>query len=72
VAIGTSLVLIAAGAILRYAVTEDVSGITLPTVGLVLIVVGVIGLAFSLLELLLFAPRRRPYDEAPTSLEERL
>jgi hypothetical protein len=62
-AIGISLVLIAAGAILRYAVTEGVGGVELPTVGLVLMIVGIIGLAFSLLELLLWAPRRRRLGE---------
>jgi hypothetical protein len=75
-AIGISLVLIAAGAILRYAVTEGVSGVELPTVGLVLMIVGIIGLAFSLLELLLWAPRRRrlgepgSYERPPRRYEE--
>jgi hypothetical protein len=58
-AIGISLVLIAAGAILRYAVTEAVSGVALPTVGLILMIVGIVGLVFSLIELMLWAPRRR-------------
>jgi hypothetical protein len=49
---GTSLTLIAVGAILRWAVTATVSGISLPTVGLILIVVGIAGLALSLLWLL--------------------
>lgn len=47
--IGTSLVLIAVGAILRFAVHASVSGISLRTVGLILLVVGVIGLVLSLL-----------------------
>jgi hypothetical protein len=46
---GTSLFLIAVGAILRYAVTATVSGINLHVVGLVLIVIGVVGLLLSLL-----------------------
>jgi uncharacterized membrane protein YedE/YeeE len=46
---GTSLFLIAVGAILRYAVTATVSGINLQVVGLVLIIVGIAGLIFSLL-----------------------
>jgi uncharacterized membrane protein YidH (DUF202 family) len=46
--IGTSLFLIAAGAILRYAVTTNVSGINLHTTGVVLMVVGVVGLVISL------------------------
>jgi hypothetical protein len=47
--IGTSLLLIAAGAILRFAVHASVSGISLRTVGLILMVVGVIGVVLSLL-----------------------
>jgi hypothetical protein len=46
--IGTSLFLIAAGAILKYAVTTDLSGINLHTTGLILMVVGVVGLVISL------------------------
>jgi hypothetical protein len=46
--IGTSIFLIALGAILKYAVTATVSGVELATVGVILMVVGVIGLLFSL------------------------
>ncbi|MEO8556985.1 MAG: DUF6458 family protein [Actinomycetota bacterium] len=46
--IGGSLVLIAIGAILKYAVTTSVSGISLATVGVVLMVVGLAGLVISL------------------------
>jgi len=42
--IGASLFLIAAGAILRYAVTDNVKGVDLQTVGVILMVVGVVGL----------------------------
>ncbi len=44
---GTSLVLIAVGAILKFAVHASVSGISLQTIGLVLMIVGVIGLILS-------------------------
>ena len=47
--LGTSLFLIAAGAILRYAVSAGVSGISLPTVGLILMIVGIAGLIFTVL-----------------------
>ena len=50
--------LIAVGAILRYAVTASVSGISLGTVGLILIIVGIAGLVLSLLYMLAWAPRR--------------
>ena len=55
-AIGTSLMLIAIGAILAFAVTTTVSGIDIATVGAILMIVGMIGLAFSLLFLASFAP----------------
>jgi Domain of unknown function (DUF6458) len=48
VGIGTSIFLIAVGAILRYAVTVTVSGVELQTVGLILMIVGIIGLVISL------------------------
>ena len=45
--IGTSIFLIAVGAILKFAVTATVSGISLATVGTILIVLGIIGLLIS-------------------------
>ena len=47
--IGVSLLLIAAGAILKFAVTATASGVNLNTVGVVLMVVGAIGLLLSLI-----------------------
>jgi hypothetical protein len=46
--IGTSLFLIAVGAILYFAVNADISGIEISTIGIILMVVGVIGLLISL------------------------
>ncbi|HEV7805338.1 MAG TPA: DUF6458 family protein [Solirubrobacteraceae bacterium] len=46
---GTSIFLIALGAILKFAVTATVSGISLATVGTILMIVGVVGLLISLL-----------------------
>jgi beta-lactamase regulating signal transducer with metallopeptidase domain len=46
--IGTSLFLIAVGAILYFAVDASVSGIEITTVGIILMVVGIIGLLISL------------------------
>jgi len=57
--IGTSIFLIAAGAILRYAITADVEGIDLDVAGLILMIVGVLGLLFSLLWMTIWADRRR-------------
>jgi hypothetical protein len=50
--IGTSIFLIAVGAILKFAVTASVSGIKLATVGVILMVVGIVGLLISLLVLM--------------------
>jgi hypothetical protein len=47
--IGTSLFLIALGAILKFAVNTSVSGIEISTVGLILMIVGIVGLVISLL-----------------------
>jgi hypothetical protein len=47
--LGASLFLIAVGAILKFAVTKQVSSINVNTVGVVLMVVGIIGLVLSLL-----------------------
>jgi hypothetical protein len=47
--VGVSLILIAAGAILTWAVTATVSGIDINTVGVILLVVGAIGLVLSLM-----------------------
>ncbi len=55
---GTSLFFIAVGAILRYAVTVTVSGVSLQTVGLILMIIGVAGLALSLFYMLVWSPRR--------------
>jgi hypothetical protein len=47
--IGVSLILIAAGAILTWAVNASVSGLSIHTVGVILMVVGIIGLVLSLI-----------------------
>jgi len=56
--IGTSLFLIAVGAILKFAVTASVSGVDIQTVGLVLMVVGAIGLLLALFWSRLWVGRR--------------
>ena len=73
--IGTSIFLIALGAILRFAVTATVSGISVHTVGTILLVVGIIGLIISLLWTTIWADRTRPaavdrtYDRGPAERE---
>ena len=46
--IGTSIFLIAIGAILRWGVADAIEGVNLAVIGLILMVVGVIGLLISL------------------------
>lgn len=62
--LGVSLFLIGVGAILRFAVTADLAGIDIQTVGTILIVIGVIGFAISLW-LYLSARRRGDYTAPP-------
>jgi hypothetical protein len=57
--LGTSIFLIAVGAILKFAVTTSVSGISLATVGVILMVVGALGLLLSVLMMTLWADRGR-------------
>ena len=56
--IGASIVLIAVGAILKYAVDVTVSGIEIQTIGLILMIAGVVGLVIGLF-LLTQVDRRR-------------
>lgn len=56
--IGTSLFLIAAGAILRFAVTVSARDFNVQTVGLILMIVGAVGLVISLLWISVWSDRR--------------
>lgn len=60
--IGISLILIAAGAILTWAVTATVEGIDLTAVGVILMVIGIVGLLLSMLFWAPWAPMRRRVD----------
>ncbi len=63
--IGTSIVLIAAGAILKWAVTAQVNGFDIQTAGTVLFVVGLAGLALALIYTFWWARRdAAAYDDA--------
>jgi hypothetical protein len=61
VTIGTSIFLLAAGAILYFAVDVDVSGIELATVGIILMACGALGLVIALV-LSAQAGRRGPRE----------
>ena len=58
-ALGTSLFLIALGAILRFAVADAVPGIDLSTIGVILMIVGVVSLIISLFTMSLWSRDRR-------------
>jgi hypothetical protein len=47
--LGVSLVLVAAGAILVWGVTEEPSGLDLDAIGIILIVIGIVGFVLSML-----------------------
>jgi hypothetical protein len=55
--IGTSILLVAAGAILKWAVTAHVNGFDIQTAGTVLFVVGLVGLVLSLVYTFWWAQR---------------
>ena len=57
--IGTSIFLIALGAILKFAVTATVAGFDVQTAGVILIVAGIIGLLVSLFLEMSARDRRR-------------
>ena len=47
--LGVSIVLVAAGAILAFAVNADVQGVNIHTVGWILLIVGIVGFVFSMI-----------------------
>ena len=61
-ATGTSLMLIAIGAILAIAVDYQVRGFDINAVGVILMIVGIIGMLFSSLFLASYAPFRSGHD----------
>jgi Zn-dependent protease with chaperone function len=64
--IGTAIVLIAIGAILKWAVTAHVSGFDIQTAGTVLFVVGLVGLVVAMLYTFWWS-HRDAYDEPPVT-----
>jgi hypothetical protein len=70
--IGTSIFLIAVGAILKFAVTDAISGVDLATVGVILMVAGVLGLLLSLFYTLLWRDRAAAAPAAPVAYRDRV
>jgi hypothetical protein len=61
--IGSSIVLIALGAILKWAVTAHVNGFNIQTAGTVLLVVGLVGLVLALFYTFWWGRRDAVYDD---------
>lgn len=68
---GVSILFLAVGAVLTWAVDATVQGINLDTVGIILMVVGAVGLLFSLLFLDSLMDRRRSGDVVHREVIER-
>jgi hypothetical protein len=60
--IGSSIFMIAFGAILKFAVTATVAGFSIQTAGVILIVAGIVGLVVSLFLYVSDADRRGPRE----------
>ncbi len=58
--IAAAVFITAVGAILRYAVNDDIQGVDLQTVGLILMIAGIVGLVITLF--VEFTGRRRRVD----------
>lgn len=56
-ALGTSLFLIAVGAVLRFAVNVSTTGFSIHTIGVILMIVGGVGLIISLLWMMVWSER---------------
>ena len=70
--IGTSIFLIAVGAIMRFAVHTSTSGFSIHTAGLIVMLVGIAGLLISLLYLAIWSDRRRAVAADPYAGERRV
>ena len=57
--LGTSLFLIAVGAILKFAITTTAHGVNINTIGVILMIVGAVGLIISMFWMTVWADRRR-------------
>ena len=61
-ATGISLFFLAVGAILTFAIDTNVSGVDIDTIGVILMVIGLLGMLFSLVLWDTWTPRRRDDD----------
>jgi uncharacterized membrane-anchored protein len=68
--LGTSLLLIAIGAILRFAVSVTTSGFNIHTIGVILMIVGAVGLILSLLYMTMWDRRERAVSRRAVTYED--
>jgi Domain of unknown function (DUF6458) len=66
---GTSLLLIAIGAVLRFAVTVSTSGFNIHTIGVILMIVGAVGFVLSLLYMTMWADSERRWGRRTTYVD---
>jgi hypothetical protein len=69
--IAGAIFLIAVGAILKFATNVHVQGVSLDTVGLILMIAGAAGLVLSFLQEAIWSRRTRRDEFAPPAVEER-
>ena len=67
--IGTSIFMIAVGAILYFAVNADISGLEISTIGLILMILGIVGLLISLYLVSMASRRGAVVSERPVTRE---
>ena len=68
--IGAGIFLIAVGAILKFAINAHVQGISIDTIGVILMIAGAVGLIIGIFQELLWSRRRRVAPAEP-AVEER-
>jgi hypothetical protein len=74
IGIGTSLVLITAGAILKYAITEgNIFFLDIQAAGTILLIIGILGLVLAIAWTIMLSnrSRRAVYDDRPDVVRER-
>ncbi|HTX30470.1 MAG TPA: DUF6458 family protein [Solirubrobacteraceae bacterium] len=61
--IGAAIVLIAVGAVLKWAVTAHVNGFDIQTAGTILLIVGLLGLVLAIMYTFWWSRDTRPYQD---------
>ena len=69
--LGTSIVLIAVGAILKYAVTFEDVGIDIQVVGTILLIIGILGLVISVIYMFMSNRSSRTPSSDRTAVQDR-